>query len=203
MLLELGGARAQAIAVSHAPGELQEALREDALAAVAADDAGIVGDARECRIGHLARDALRHRLPLEVLEPALERRVVAARRGGRRLRHGASEKNRAQINCSLRSHHSSHTIAADFRLPTVRSGTIRATNSAHSLSREGWGEGTRTDRQASCPLTRRATRADLSPMGRGGASGSARASLAVHVLVMSGRPKPSTDDSPLVADSSI
>src|SRR5262245_14114463 len=105
MLLELGGAGSQAVAVGHAPGELREALREHALAAVAAHHAGIEGHAGQRRIGHLARHALRHRLALEVLEPALERRVVAAWRRERRRRQCAGKDDRAKPECCHSSHH--------------------------------------------------------------------------------------------------
>src|SRR5262249_38299185 len=92
-------------AVGHAAGELEEALRENPLAAVAADDAGIECDAGERRVGHGARDALGHRLALEVLEPAIEGHGVAARRRTRRPPEGANQDDGAQPSRRRWSHH--------------------------------------------------------------------------------------------------
>ena len=71
-----------AAAARHAVGELQEALGEDALPAVAADHVRVEGDAVQRRRDGVARNALRRRFLLEGLEPLLEAAgVLAGRRG--------------------------------------------------------------------------------------------------------------------------
>ena len=66
----------------HAAGELDEALLEHALPAVAPDDGRVEGHAVERRRDRLARDALRLGLLLEGGEPGLEAAGVAATRSG-------------------------------------------------------------------------------------------------------------------------
>src|SRR5262249_20889017 len=73
--------------VDHPPRKLLEALLEDFLVAVIADDPGVIGQAVQRGVDGLGRDARRGGLLLELVEPGRElRRILAGLREGRRGR---------------------------------------------------------------------------------------------------------------------
>ena len=86
ILLDVRLAALHAVGRRHAPRELGKDLSEHALAAVAVDDALVVGEVGRGFRYRALRDALRDRLLLEIGEEALETRAVVA--GGAAARGG-------------------------------------------------------------------------------------------------------------------
>ena len=88
-----------AVGGGHAIAKFQECLSEHALTAIDIHDALVVGEIWRGGRDRLLRDALRHRLALEVGEPFVVRTAAAARRGLRRAGEDESAKPEQRAYC--------------------------------------------------------------------------------------------------------